>query len=386
MKLQHKTIIPLVVLTMLFYFLSGCSLFPTEEEALAPPLVEPEEISYRTAEATIGYIEDSIKKTAYFVPVVDKDHFFMSRAGRLKEIPVKLGDTVKAGDIIAELLTDGIEKEIEYQKILVDSQTKGYSYIEQKSKMDIQSAKDSLADLEKKYQEMSRNASVYTAKDIENAEKELKNQKYALDKLTLDYSNSLDMKKNELMSAELKLAQLEEELEQCKLCAAVDGIVTYVLDVNEGDMIDIYQTVVTISDPKELQLEYQGAQSSDFKLGGNVEVTVDDKTYQGEVVLTASSVPFEEMEKYKDTVRIKLESLPEGVEKGDNAEVKLIRSCSENAVIVPKRAVKSYLGKDIIYVLEDGIRIEKYVQKGVQSVNDVEITEGLKAGEQVILD
>jgi len=366
--------------------LSACGLLPTEEEVLAPPLVEPEQITYKTAEATIGYIEDSIKKTAYFIPVIDKEHFFTNRSGRLKAIHVKPGDTVKAGDVIAELLTNDIEKEIESQKILVDSLIKACSYIEQKSAIEIKAAENNLADLEKRHREMKENAGLYAANDIENIENEIKNQKINLEKLILDYSNQLEMKKNELMLAELKLAQLEEELDQCRLYASADGIVTYVLNINEGDIVDVYKTIVTISDPKVLYLEYKGSNSGDFKLGMKVQVTVNKKTYSGEVVLTAANVPFEEMEKYKETVQIKLDELPEGVKMGDSAEIKLVRDFRENAVIIPKRAVRTYLGKDVVYVLEDGIRVERYVQKGIQSTSDVEITEGVKAGELVIIE
>jgi multidrug efflux pump subunit AcrA (membrane-fusion protein) len=386
MRLQRNKLIFGLFIVVFFMVLASCSLFPAEEETLAPPLVEPGEISYRTAQATIGYIEDSIKKTAYFVPVLDRDHFFSARAGRLKAIHVKPGDTVKAGDIIAELLTDGIEKEIEYQKLTVDTQLKSLRYIEQKSEIDIQAAQKRLTDLEEKYDEMKRNSSVYTANDIENMKQEMESQKFSLDKLILDYTNQLDMKQNELMSAQMKLAQLEEDLVQCRLVATVDGTVTYARDVDEGDSIDIYQTLVTISDPRVLQLEYKGNQTSDFRLGMEVAVTCNKQTCKGEVVLTPASVPFEEMEKYKDTILIKLSELPEGVERGDSAEIKLVRDFSENAVIIPKRALKSYLGKDIVYILDDGIRIERYVQKGVQSVNEVEIIEGVEAGELVIIE
>jgi multidrug efflux pump subunit AcrA (membrane-fusion protein) len=386
MRLQRNKLIFGLFIVVFFMVLASCSLFPAEEETLAPPLVEPGEISYRTAQATIGYIEDSIKKTAYFVPVLDRDHFFSARAGRLKAIHVKPGDTVKAGDIIAELLTDGIEKEIEYQKLTVDTQLKSLRYIEQKSEIDIQAAQKRLTDLEEKYDEMKRNSSVYTANDIENMKQEMESQKFSLDKLILDYTNQLDMKQNELMSAQMKLAQLEEDLVQCRLVATVDGTVTYARDVDEGDSIDIYQTLVTISDPRVLQLEYKGNQASDFRLGMEVAVTCNKQTCKGEVVLTPASVPFEEMEKYKDTILIKLSELPEGVERGDSAEIKLVRDFSENAVIIPKRALKSYLGKDIVYILDDGIRIERYVQKGVQSVNEVEIIEGVEAGELVIIE
>lgn len=386
MQLFRRTILPLMILAVFLATFTGCGLFPTEEAVLAPPLVEPEEITYRTAEATLGYIEDSIKKNAYFVPVVDKDHFFTTRAGRLKSINVNLGDTVKAGDVIAEFLTDGIEREIEHQKITLDSLVKSLSYIEKKAEIEIKALEANLEDLRKKYSEMQQNASVYTTNEIENVKKEIENQKIVLDKLVLDYSNSVDMKKNELMLAELKLAELQQDLEDSKLKAAVSGVVTYILDIKEGDMVDMYQNIITISDPNVLQLEYKGTNSPDFKLGQEVIVTIGDKTYTGEVVLTPASVPYEELDRYRDTVRIKVKDLPAGVKHGDRAEIKLIREFSENAVIIPKRALRTFLGKDAVYVLDEGIRLERYVQKGVQSVNDVEIIEGLEAGEIVIID
>lgn len=386
MQSSIRKLIPLLILMSILLNLTGCGLFPTEEETLAPPLVEPEEITYRTAEVTIGYIEDSIKKQAYFVPVVDKDHFFTTRAGRLKAIHAELGDAVTEGDVIAEFLTDGIERELEVQKLAVGSQIKGLSYVEQKSEIEVKAYKLNLANLEAEYDEMSRNASVYTANDIENVQKELENQKITLEKMLLDYSNTIDMKKDELMLAEMKLTQLQQDLEECKLKASVSGIVTYVLDVNEGDMVDMYKNIVTISDPKVLHLQYKGSNASDFNLGQEVSVAIEEKTYVGKVVLTPASVPYDELERYRDTVQIKLDKLPQGVESGDRAEIKLVREFSENAVIIPKRALKTYLGKDAVYVLDEGIRLERYVQKGVQTTNEVEITEGLEVGEIIIIE
>jgi len=364
----------------------GCSLFPKEEDALAPPLAEPKEITYDTVEAKIGYIEDSIQRSAYFVPVMQKNIFFRYRSGRIKAIHVKPGDTVKAGDVIAELLTDGLEREIQFQELTVDSCRKACTYAEQLADIEIKAAKDRLEALSKKLENMLKNAGAYAANEIENIENEKANQEVLLDKLILNHSNTIEMKKNDLTVAEMKLSQLNEELEQCKLVSPVSGIVTYTVNLNEGDTVDSYRTIATVADPKDLRLEYQGSSASDFKLGMKVDVIIDNVNYTGEVVLTAANVPFEEMEKYKETVQIKMKSIPDGIEKGDRANIKVIRNFSENAVIIPKRALRTYMGKNVVYILKDGIRMERYVEKGVESVNEVEITQGLEAGELVIVD
>ncbi|MDD4297375.1 MAG: hypothetical protein PHC69_10555, partial [Ruminiclostridium sp.] len=288
--------------------------------------------------------------------------------------------------LVAELLTDGLEREIELQSILVDSRVKDCSYAEQLAEIEINAAAEKLSALENKYQSMHQNTEVYAVNDIERVYEEMNNQKILVEKVKLNYSNQIELKKNELTMAELKLKQLNEELEQHKLFSPVSGIVTYTLDIKEGDTINAYSTVATISDPRVLQLEYRGDAANDFVLGMEVEVTVNKEIYTGEVVLTPSSVPFAEMDKYKGTILIKMEKLPEGVQKGDRASIKLVRDFSENAIIMPKRALRSYMGKSLVYVLEDGLRVEKYVKTGVQTTTEVEILEGLQPGEQVVID
>lgn len=387
MELHNRKFL-LLSITVVFIslILGGCSLFPVEEDVLTPPLAEPEEIGYRTDEVRVGYIEDSIQRSAYFIPIMHENLYFSYRGGRMKEIHIKLGQNVKAGDLVAELLTDGLEREIELQSILVDSRVKDCSYAEQLAEIEINAAAEKLSALENKYQSMHQNTEVYAVNDIERVYEEMNNQKILVEKVKLNYSNQIELKKNELTMAELKLKQLNEELEQHKLFSPVSGIVTYTLDIKEGDTINAYSTVATISDPRVLQLEYRGDAANDFVLGMEVEVTVNKEIYTGEVVLTPSSVPFAEMDKYKGTILIKMEKLPEGVQKGDRASIKLVRDFSENAIIMPKRALRSYMGKSLVYVLEDGLRVEKYVKTGVQTTTEVEILEGLQPGEQVVID
>ena len=383
---NRKFLLLLITVVFISLILSGCGLFPVEEDVLTPPLAEPEEIEYRTDEVRIGYIEDSIQRSAYFVPIMHENVYFPYQGGRMKEIHITLGEEVKAGELVAELLTDGLEREIELQSILLDSRIKDGRYTEQLAEIEINAAVEKLLALDNKYQSMHQNTEVYAINDIERVLEELNNQKIIVEKVKLNYSNQIEIKKNELAMAELKLKQLNEELDQHKLISPVSGIVTYTLNIKEGDTINAYSTVATISDPRILQLEYKGDAAKDFVLGMKVEVTVNKEVQSGEVVLTPSSVPYAEIEKYKDTILIKMEKLPEGVQKGDRASIKLVRDFSENAVIIPKRALRSYMGKKLVYVLEDGLRVEKYVQTGVQTTTEVEIVEGLQPGEQVIID
>lgn len=386
MELHFKKSFLLIVLTVSILAVSGCSLFPMEEDVLTPPLAEPEEITYQTEEARIGNIEDSIQRSAYFIPIMYESLFFRYRGGRMKDIYVNVGATVKAGDLVAELLSDSLEREIEQQSILVNSKIKDCAYAEQLAEIEMKAAKDKLETLEENYLSMKQKTEIYAVNEIERAFEEMKSQQLLVEKMQLNYSNQIEMKKTEVALAELKLKQLKEEMELNKLISPVSGIVTYIMNAKEGDMVDAYTTILSIADPSILQLEYKGDSAKDFKLGMKVEVTINKEAYQGEVVLTPQSVPYEQYEKYKDTILIKPEVLPPDVERGDRASIKLVRDSSENTVIIPKRALRSYMGKDLVYVLEDGLRIEKYVKIGVQTSTEVEILEGILPGELVIVD
>lgn len=99
----------ILVLMVVPLFFGSCFLVPREEEVLAPPLIEPPEITYQTYAISLGTIEDTIRAFGSIVYVGQSDLSFRQRGGRLKTLHVRVGDAVKDGQIIAELHTDSIE-------------------------------------------------------------------------------------------------------------------------------------------------------------------------------------------------------------------------------------------------------------------------------------
>ena len=71
--------------------LSGCGLFPEEEEALAPPLKEPAAVTYTTTTVERGTIVDSVTTSGTFISTSTYDLSFEKRSGYLSEINVKSG-------------------------------------------------------------------------------------------------------------------------------------------------------------------------------------------------------------------------------------------------------------------------------------------------------
>lgn len=375
-----------LVSTLFLTFFSGCGFLPMEEEVLAPPLVEPEQVTYKTEAVKRGYMEKSITVTGYFVPVKMEPHFFRHSSGRLKTFHVGYGDVVKEGDLLAELLTDSLENDITYQQFDVDAKTRSLEYYKEVSAMDLELAKQELAELESKYAAMKETPDLYSVEEINNIEDNIRKKQVDLQKLELNIQNQIFLKSNELEIAKMKLESLKQQLEKSRLYAKIDGRITFISRHVEGDYIDAFTTVAVISDERELQIEYNGREASNFKLGMQVEVTIGNEVYTGEVVMNPTSVPYEELDKYRETVRFTLDKIPEGVKRGDSARIKLMLEARDNTLMVPSNAVRLYMGNRIVYVLEDGIRVEKRVETGIEQGNMVEIIDGLTEGELVIID
>ena len=98
---------------------AGCFLLPQEEEILAPPLVEPPEITYRTRVVELDTIERRVVVGGAIVYPTQIALQFGERSGRLKEVLVRLGDDVTAGQVLATLDTDTLRLDVERQRIRV---------------------------------------------------------------------------------------------------------------------------------------------------------------------------------------------------------------------------------------------------------------------------
>lgn len=329
-----RGVLLLIIMVLLMTSLSGCYLFPKEEEVLAPPLVEPPEITYETQEVKRGVIEKKISASGTFVSIEQANMFFKHRGGRLKDIHVKVGDYVEKGQVIAELDSSDLENQIKQQEIQLKKAQTRLSQVKAHSG-------------DKYEQRMAQY-------DVELA------------KLTLD--------------------NLKRQLNECKLTADISGNVVYVdLNVSIGDYVDAYQTLIRVADPNKLQLQVTGPDTSSFNLGMEADVTIKKQTYSGKVVMTPADVPLDVPEEQRDIVRIEVDDLPEDVKLGESAQVSLILDKREDVIVIPRNLVRNYMGRKYVLVLEDGLKKERDVEVGLETATEAEIMKGLEEGELLIV-
>jgi RND family efflux transporter MFP subunit len=314
--------------------LSSCYLFPKEEEILAPPLIEPAEITYSVIEVKRGDIERKLTSYGSFVSVEQSNVFYKGTSGRIEYIDVTIGDEVEQGQILAKLETGNLESRIRIQE------------------------------LSHRKVEIAYERAVETDAD-----------KY-----------SLELAKIDLELADIALEALKNELEISILRAPISGSVVYVDSrVGEGDWVNEFQTLVRIADPERLQLECSGSDISEFKTGMVVEIEIGEEIYSGEVVSTPADVPYGGDENLRKVIRIDLDEMPETVKLGDNANVSYIIEKSEDTIVLPKQVIRTFVNRKYVMLLEDGLRVERDIETGIETATQVEILSGLSEGEVVIV-
>ncbi|AFH63228.1 efflux RND transporter periplasmic adaptor subunit [Paenibacillus caseinilyticus] len=326
----------------LVFMLAGCSLLPVEEQELQPPLVEPVKETLTIYEVKRSDIAKGITGDATFVS--ERMHYlhFTESGARLVALNVKLGDKVKAGDVIAETETSDLDDKIRLQEIAIE-------------KIEI------------------------------GLKQELQN-KPADDP-------ALRIKALDLESARIQMKSLQSQLKRSRLVAEVDGIVSYLDPIKPGDEVTAYEDIVTISDPRQMKLVYTAAGPNDLagvQIGMDASVKIKDKTYPGKVVQTPMSAP-PSGNKTADEINAKsvvlrVEGLPADTAIGSHADITIVTEQRAGVLVIPRAGLRSYMGRDYVQVMEGESRKEVDVEKGIVSATEVEIRKGVSEGQRIILD
>jgi membrane fusion protein, macrolide-specific efflux system len=338
--LKKRTVF--VLLLLFIFLLSGCSyLLPKEEPVFEPSLVVSPKITYNTIEVIRGDIEKGITFTGTFISINQVNTYFTSINGRVESINVNMGDTVQQGDVLIKLETETLEDNIN---------------IQEKNIQKIQLEYDRIKELQKS--ESGRS--------------------YDLERMTID-----------LEIAQIQLNSLKRELERSILYAPISGKIVFMSkSINLGEYVSPYQYLFTIADLSKLELQYSGGdiRALDFKIGMQIEVTYNNIKYTGEVNYSAVDDPSASLKDRRYTLKISMKDQPADIKPGGIANMKLIQESAKNVLILPKQAVRTFLQRKYVQILEDGMRKERDVETGIESGIQIEITAGLKEGDLVILD
>lgn len=201
----------------------------------------------------------------------------------------------------------------------------------------------------------------------------------------------------ELAAASLSLAEANLELAQINLrestiVSPISGIVT-AKHIDEGNLIRTGDRIVTVADMKTVKVIVAVAEryGAEIFAGMPAKIRLDtfaDKEFDANVY---SIHPALDAQTHTVQIEIRLNNDELLLKPGMFARVTLITKRRENVVVVPRDVVLGgKIEKHYVYVVEEAstnkIAHKRFVEIGIKQGDKYEITDGLKAGDTLVVN
>ena len=346
-----------------------------------------------TQALTRGTVEEILSVSGP-VSGTDSAEVVSSLHAEILEILVKEGDRVKAGQVLARLDPDDVQKEVEIAQNAYDLASANLDEAQREAKKGYAEA---LQEQQAAQRDYDRKAVLFAGGDISQAEMEA-----AADSLNSAKRKtaSFYMENGEpaaepsfrlqVKNAEFELEQKKERLEETEVTSPIDGTV---VRVNSrvgrfADMVDDDKPLFAIDNLDNLEMKISVSEYSigKVKLGQEAEITADILNGQTERgVITAISPTGEEKgggstERVIPTT-IRIQNTDTALIAGITARARIVLNRAENVWVVPVSAIIEREDGTWLAAAEAGKARLIPVEKGVEGDVSAEISgDGLSEG------
>lgn len=350
---------------------------PTPATTLQTAAIETEIVSPQTIAGIIpatGKILVPENSVAVIGPVNE---------GRIVRLYAGQGTRVRKGQKLADLESADIDQaEADYLKALAD-----YENAVRSSAAEVKLAQESY-DRNKLLFEQS----ITAGKNLQSAEHDLEVAKANRENSINGTKAALTAARRHLLILGLNDATIDALTKKTDLAATfslnspIDGIVVE-RNATVGASVGTDANVFKIIDLSHVWIDADVFEKDlpRVRTGQDVKLTVTafpQSTFSGKVILINSVVDPDTR-----TVKVRTEvANPDGRLKPDMfANVQIITDVNRAAISIPQSAVLNDEGKSIVFVAEGDRYDKRQVQPGIQNNDRVEIVDGLKAGDKVVV-
>jgi HlyD family secretion protein len=320
--------------------------------------------------------------------------------GRVEKIILRPGTPVKADSVILELSNPTLEQQLQDAQLKLAAAEAGLANLKVQLDNDLLAARATAANIEGDYQKARMNAEMKEALYKDKLVSELERQQAKVDAEQLGVRSQIakeqleskaDSKRAQLAvqqsavdQARALLALTQQQKNELKVRAGLDGMLQLV-PVEVGQQVAPGGNLARVANPQRLKAEIKIAetQAKDIQLGQKAEVDTRNGVVEGRVARIDPSVI-----NGTRTVDVTLMGdLPRGAVPDLSVDGTIELERLNDVLFMGRPAFgqeQSVVG--LFKVGADGVNAERVqVKLGKSSVNTIEVLQGLKVGDQVIL-
>ena len=289
--------------------------------------------------------------------------------GRVVASELDPGAAFGAFDFLVQI--DSSDLELEIERIENDYQA-AEARIEVGSdlELDLATAKESLAAAARLVQSGNMSETAYRQQErgVLQIEQKLKRENVSNEQLLATFKNTLALKRRELA--------------KMTVTAPFECVVSEVY-ARPGDLIGSNSPIaLLISTSRTVEARISEENFSNIRLGQQASVRLLGYGREQFNAKVSKILPAADAETRRYTVHLDVEIDQSRLVPGLTGEVSIITAERENTVIIPRRAL---IGDKVMVVVDGKVDVRS-VEKGYESLNEVEILAGLESGDLVITE
>jgi len=289
--------------------------------------------------------------------------------GRLLASELDPGKKVIQGDVLVQIDPADLKLEVEHLQSEFDAAKKRLA-IGSSIAIEMQNARDALDQSERLFKLGS-----FSEADLTKQRRSFRvmEQRVALEEVN---------NKQLIEGLENTLKVKQNQLRKMTVIAPFDGVVSTVIG-RPGDLLSAKATIATlISTSRTVEAKISEENFAGIKVGQKCTVRFLGYGGTNYDAFVTKILPTADPETQRYVVHLDVKIDPEKLVPGITGEVSIIVAERENSVLVPRRA----LFDNRVYLVADGKVAMRQVEVGYVALNVAEITKGLAAGDQVIVE
>ena len=319
-------------------------------------------------------------------------------SGGAVTLKVHAGDTVKKGQVLATIdspeLTNKLAQEqsnadamqVDYMRAQVDARKQRYALQKayDNAKIDLQTAQRDLA----RYQKAFARGAV-PSMDVDRAKDTLDKASISLEHAHSDLgmdnaSLNFDIQSKKLAHDRqlLLVADLKRQVDDLNVKSPVDGQVGQLFIAEKATVAKDAQ-LLSVVDLSALQVEMQVPESfaRDLGIGMTGEISGNGHTWKGIVSAISPEVVNGQV-----AARLRFDgTTPKQLRQNQRLSVRVLLDKRDNVLTVQRGSFVDESGGSYAYLVHDGIATKTPIRVGASSIDKVEILEGLKEGDKIVI-
>lgn len=303
-------------------------------------------------------------------------------AGRVKQVNVNVGDRVHAGQLLGEMEPIDLDNRIVAQEATSKRAMASVLAAEAQTQ-DAVARKDFAKIQAKRYEDL------LTSRSVSAEAVDAKRQENKVAESSLAASNAnLEAARQELARTHADRGGLSQQRTNLRLVTPVDGLVAS-RDVDPGTTVIAGQSVVVVIDPKSLWVNVRFEQLSAYGLQAGLAARIALRSQKGHAITgTVLRVePFADAVTEEVLAKVVFDQLPVPLPPiGELVEVTVALAKQPSSPVIPNASVQRIDGQLGVWAIEDGDLRFAPIRIGATDLDgNVQVIEGLKAGQKVVL-